>query len=357
MIRFFAAFLVLGASAFAQSRVDLLQQVADHYRNATSFDVKGTASAVVPGTSWRVSYDFDTEGAQPTFVPLSVRTASMQVVSYVGNLKETLAVQDATDPKPQRRFGLEPLGRYSELTARLIDAQRIGTETITVQGHMYSCEIIDAVYDYSPGFKPHSMIQHKRLSISPTDLLVLRETNPSGGLDWAAEVTAFSFDRPLSEGMVKALQTFAAQPKDRPEWVGRPAPDLTLSQLSGMPVKLSELHGKPVLLDFWGSYCGPCRRVTLHAQDLQKRYGASGLVVLTLTQDTQADATLWANYNHVTLPVLLDSNGAAFKAFEIQGIPVTIFIDESGKVVHYWLGLDDPSSIDSVLSASLQTHP
>ncbi len=154
-----AAILVFGTSSLvAQSRLDLLQRVAEHYGNATSFEVKGAASAVVPGTSWRVSYDFDTEGAQPTFLPLSIRKPSLQVVSYVGNLKETLALPNATDPKPQPNFGLEPLGRYSDLTFRLMNAQKVGTETITVQGHSYSCETIDAVYDYSPKFKPHSNI-------------------------------------------------------------------------------------------------------------------------------------------------------------------------------------------------------
>jgi hypothetical protein len=85
MKKFCVTVLVLGSSStFAESPADLLQRVADHYRNATSFEVKGTASALVPGTSWRVSYDFETEGAQPAFLPLSVRTSSMRVISHVG---------------------------------------------------------------------------------------------------------------------------------------------------------------------------------------------------------------------------------------------------------------------------------
>lgn len=181
---------------FAEPRGDLLRRVADHYRSASSFEVKGTATALVPGTSWRASYDFDTEAAQPSFLPLSLRTASMQFVSTVGNPGETLAVEGATDPKPPNRFGMVPFGQYNELARRLIDAQEIGTETMTVEGHTYPCEIIDAAYDYSPSFKPHSVIQHKHFSIDPRELLVLRETKTTAGLDWTAEVTAFSFDRP-----------------------------------------------------------------------------------------------------------------------------------------------------------------
>src|SRR5271170_5263017 len=76
--------LAFGApSLFGQSRVELLQQVADRFKNANSFDVKGSASAVIPGSSWRATYEFETQGAQPAFLPLSVRGPSMKVISAV----------------------------------------------------------------------------------------------------------------------------------------------------------------------------------------------------------------------------------------------------------------------------------
>jgi peroxiredoxin len=357
MTRFCITLLALGASTLpAQSATDLLHRVADHFNSANTFVVKGTASAVIPGTSWRVSYEFWTEGAQPNFLPLSFRGPSIHVISKVGHSSLVRTVSDATDPMP-KSVGMEPFGRDNELAMRLLDAEKIGTETVTVGGHVYSCEIIDATYDYSPGFKPHSYIVHKRLYIDPSDLVVLREVKSSvsgNGMVWTADVTSFSFDASPSETMIQALQIFASQPKDRPGWVGRQLPDLTLQQLSGAPVKLSALRGKLVLLDFWGSYCGPCRRATLYTQEVQKTYQSSGLVVLTLTQDTAADARGWTDYNHVTLPVLLDSDGAAFKAFEIEGIPVSILADGNGKVIHYWVGLDDPAAMKPVLDAILE---
>ena len=68
---------------------------------------------------------------------------------------------------------MAPFGRYSDLARRLIDAQKIGTETIAIEGREHSCEIIDAVYDTSPAFKPHSETMHKRISIDPSEMLVL----------------------------------------------------------------------------------------------------------------------------------------------------------------------------------------
>jgi peroxiredoxin len=357
-VRSFLLSLFLSASTLAaQSRVDLLHRVADRYTNAESFDVKGTASALYPGSSWRISYEFETEGAQPGFLPIGVRTPTMQAVSQVGRVTLTLAVPGATDPKPQHfSFGAAPLGRYNDIARRLLDAQKTGTETITVVGHAYACEIIDATYDYSPAFKPNSLVEHKRFWVAPAELVVLRETQSMPDKpqsEWTGEVTSFSFNQPPSERMIQSLKRIASQPKDRPDWVGRPAPDLTLSQASGPPVKLAALRGKPMLLDFWGSYCAPCKRATLHAQELKKLYGPLGLAVLTLTQDSAADARGWADYNHVTLPVLLDPDGAAFKAFDVQGVPVAILIGADGKVAHYWVGLEDQASMDGVIAENL----
>ncbi|UWZ82348.1 TlpA family protein disulfide reductase [Occallatibacter riparius] len=361
MVRSLVLFLVCAASSLAaQSRVDLLKQVADHYNNSDSFSVKGTASALMPGSSWRVTYDFDTEGAQPAFLPLDLRKPSIQVLSQMGNMKQALAVPGTTDPLPQKfTVQLLPLGQYNAIAMKLTDAQKIGAESVTVDGRSYSCEIIDATYDYSPAFKPNSAIEHKRFWIDPATLIVLRETRSMPdhpGSEWTGTVTSFSFNLPPSETILKALARFATLPKDRPEWVGRSLPDLALAQLSGPQIKLATLKGKPVLLDFWGSYCAPCNRTTLHAQELQQRYKSSALIVLTFTQDTAADARAWTGYNHVTLPVLLDPDGTAFKALDIQGVPVAILVGADGKIVHYWVGLDDLASMDSSIAEILSAH-
>lgn len=339
--------LLLSSSCLgAQSRIELLQRVAEHYKNANTFAVKGTATAPIAGTSWQVSYDYNTEGAQPAFLPLDVRKPIPRVITVVANVKMTRADSTATDPKPPSHFSMLPLGQATEIATRLTEAQKTGEETVTIQGHAYPCELIEAVYDDSPEFKPKSHIEHKRLWIAPEELLVLRETRSGpDGMEWTGEVRSFSFDEAPSPHMVEALH--ASEPKDRSDWVGRAVPDLTLQQLSGGPIKLSSLLGRPILLDFWGSYCGPCRRTTLYAQDLEARYKSSGLAVLTLTEDTPADAKLWADHYHVTLPVLLDADGAAFKAFDVRGVPVTILVDTDGKIAHYWVGLDDPATMES----------
>jgi peroxiredoxin len=350
--------LILSAGfAHAQSRVDLLQRVAQHYQTAENFEVKGTASALLPGTSWKVSYSFDTQGIQPAFLPLETHTSEMQDLYTMGGFVRTRKDPQASDPFPGKPLTMHPFGAYHRLTRRMLDADQTGTEAIVFDGRAHACEIIDASFDESPEFRPKSVIAHVRFWIDPAQLTVLREQRSFDGVDWTAEVTSYSFDQPVSAETVKSLQGLANRPKDRPEWVGRTLPDLTFQQLSGPSITLADLHGKPVLLEFWGSYCPPCKVAALHAQQLARRYRASGLMVVTLTQDNAEDARLWASHNHLNLPIVLDKAGAAFKAFDVNGIPVAILADANGKVVHYWTGFDDPAEMDTLLSTALEARP
>lgn len=359
MVRFWLALVLFTGSASAQSRVELLERVAQHYSKADSFDVKGTALAPLPGTSWESGYSFEAQGVQPKLLPPSLNATSMkdlEIIGQGGPIKKRVDAH-AVDPFPAKSFSvMESFGDYQRLTQRLLNAEEAGAETLTVDGRTHRCEIIDATYDTSPDFLPHTRIAHRRFWIDPKELVVLREKRSFDGLDWTADITSYSFDRPVSAETVNALQSMANQAKDRPYWVGRSVPDLTLQQLSGPPIRLADLKGKPVLLDFWGSYCGPCRAATQHAQELAERFRSSGLIVITLTQDDATTARLWANHNHITLPVVLDHDEAAFKAFDASEVPITIFANADGKIAHYWTSYVDPQAIDAFLTTALRAN-
>lgn len=207
------------SSTPGESRMDLLQNVELRFKHPRSFDVKGTASAAIPGSSWRATYEFETEGVELVFLRYE-RGPVMKELSTEGKLTKTQINAGATDPEPQRSFGLPPMGQYAYITQGLISAQKIGTESITFQGHEHSCEIIDAVYPYSfklPNlfkFPRDSQIMHKRFSIDPSKMLVLRETRSSpDGMEWTGDVTSISFDLPPSEKTIKTLYKIANAPR------------------------------------------------------------------------------------------------------------------------------------------------
>jgi thiol-disulfide isomerase/thioredoxin len=110
-------------------------------------------------------------------------------------------------------------------------------------------------------------------------------------------------------------------------------PDITLTTLSGPPLHVADLKGKVVLLDFWASWCIPCRKSFPEVDALQRELKPRGLEVVAVNVDEQqknADAFL-AKYPH-TMTVALDPRGNAARAFDLQAMPSTMIVDRAGRI-------------------------
>ena len=121
---------------------------------------------------------------------------------------------------------------------------------------------------------------------------------------------------------------------------GRPAPDFRLVTPSGDTLRLSDLRGAYVLLNFWASWCGPCRGETPDLQRLSERTAHTRLRVLGVNQqETAAQAAAFATEFGVSYPIVLDRNGDVSAAYRIgRGLPVSLLLDPSGVVVRIYLG-------------------
>jgi cytochrome c biogenesis protein CcmG, thiol:disulfide interchange protein DsbE len=116
--------------------------------------------------------------------------------------------------------------------------------------------------------------------------------------------------------------------------VGEPAPDFTAVSLSADVVSLSDYRGKPVWLNFWGSWCPPCRAEMPDIQAAYEQLAPKGLVLLAVSLgDAPDQAAEFAARNHVTFTVLLDPNRTLTSAaYPIYNFPTHIFINQSGTV-------------------------
>lgn len=116
---------------------------------------------------------------------------------------------------------------------------------------------------------------------------------------------------------------------------GGPAPDFTAKSTAGANVKLSELKGKVVLVNFWASWCGPCRQEMPILDALAKANKDAGLVVLGVNQDEEAsERDAFLKENPITFPVLDDTKHTIAQAFKSTVQPSSFFIDRTGKIVH-----------------------
>jgi len=128
--------------------------------------------------------------------------------------------------------------------------------------------------------------------------------------------------------------------------VGAQAPAFTLEGRSG-PVALADFKGKTVYLDFWASWCGPCKRSFPWMAGLQQRYGAAGLQVVAVNVDAQrADAERFLAANPAPFAVAFDHGGATPRQYAIKGMPSSVLVGPDGKVLYQHAGFNDDSAAE-----------
>lgn len=136
---------------------------------------------------------------------------------------------------------------------------------------------------------------------------------------------------------------------------GQLAPDFILTSLDGKTVKLSDFRGKAVLLNFWATWCEPCKIEMPWFVDLQKKYGPQGLQVLGVAMDDASPKEIagFAQKLNVNYPVLLGKEAVGDQYGGIPYLPSTFYISRDGKVVDRVFGLVSRSEIESNIQKAL----
>jgi peroxiredoxin len=126
-----------------------------------------------------------------------------------------------------------------------------------------------------------------------------------------------------------------------------PAPDFTLKSLDGRNLRLAEQRGQVVMVNFWASWCGPCRLEMPHLNRIYEKYRTSGFVLLGVSVDDDARAASGAaNRMGVKFPVLLDADKAVSKLFALASMPSTYVIDRDGRMRYLHKGYRDGVEVD-----------
>lgn len=112
-----------------------------------------------------------------------------------------------------------------------------------------------------------------------------------------------------------------------------PAPDFTLQSSSGENVRLAEQRGKVVMLNFWASWCGPCRQEMPLLDGMYKRYGPAGFQFYGVNvEEDNTDAKKLLKELGVSFPVLFDPESKASKLYKVDAMPTTVVIDKKGQI-------------------------
>ena len=132
------------------------------------------------------------------------------------------------------------------------------------------------------------------------------------------------------------LRQQAAQPSANPRadetgLVGQPAPGFTGQDLEGNAISLSDFKGQVVVVNFWATWCGPCRNEIPHLEALYQRYKSKGVAVIGVNAESDLAAVKQFAAASISYPVVLNS-ASQFQAYGVQGIPCTYYVDREGFV-------------------------
>lgn len=128
------------------------------------------------------------------------------------------------------------------------------------------------------------------------------------------------------------VQTQAAGPYPR---IGFAAPDFELTTLDGESISLSDHRGKVVFVNFWASWCPPCKSEMPAIQSIAEDYPPDQVVILSINSIFQDDLTAVQDFvvtYGLTFPVLLDTNGDVSRLYQVQALPTSYFIDRQGVI-------------------------
>jgi len=135
----------------------------------------------------------------------------------------------------------------------------------------------------------------------------------------------------------------------------KPAPDFTLTDISGHPLQLADYKGKVVLLDFWATWCAPCRSEIPKFVEWQKQYGPEGLQVIGISMDdSDKPVPGFVQQFGIDYPIALGDAKLADQYGGVLGLPVTFVIGRDGQIHHKHVGLTDMALLEGEVKQLLE---
>lgn len=388
-MRILAALLFLPAFAFAQlpeQAEALLHKAAGTYRSADTWYFVASEKTTT------------TAGEQRKEVETLVLTARGEDgrlrVEFDDKLNGGVTVHDGTDnwvylPRQNRYAKLPPQSasgpstpeapslntdalvrrfpdRYKTADERVLNARILRTETLGLQTGQAECDVVEVDYNPPPGLREGSI--QRTFWIARDSGLIVRERSVAGMLqpgqanqrvqvlqeiDFQMAAVNGGFDDglfvfvpPPGAQQVESLRPDAAPSAGS---VDAEAPDFTLEDLSGSSVQLTSLRGKVVLLDFWASWCGPCRYDMPIVDQLYKERAGDGLAVYGVNSEEISRAASYLEGNDLSFPTLYDKGMDVARLYRVRAIPTFVVVDRQGRISSYLRGTQSRAQLEQAL--------
>ena len=360
-----------------------VERVAERYRTLKSYRLEGVAATTVStqternetGRSVRFLAQrpgrFASEVRESQYTTRvvangdSLWTAVPELGQYIAQaLPPLLAGADSATLRKQ----LDPATDYAHLLDGITRVQALGRDTVRTARGAVPCERYALTRAGADSAGPGITVHPRVLWVDPTSRFVLLDStrvdqkHPQLGLvssisisrmvvaeaDPAFGADAFTF-RP--DDGARRVRRFMQRSPEHEALEGQPASDFTLETLAdAKPVRLSDLKGRVVLLDFWATWCGPCRRWLPIVEKAHRDYAAKGLSVFAVNErEPESKVRAYLGQQKLDLPVLMDRGGTVGANYRATSIPLTVVVGRDGNVMRVMVGLHEAEDLEDVL--------
>jgi peroxiredoxin/outer membrane lipoprotein-sorting protein len=363
--------LACGLRAAAASAPDMtaaavLQKTSERYKNLRTYDIQaetqisvayrsGVANAsesvrLAVGTNGAFRVERHGNGESEVIVSdgkITWRALPDKKIWSKQEVAQITDVDDESDDEPSS-FAAQDLFSQTQrsLVSRYVGLNRYANavelekpEKVKINGAKVPCYVIRLAIKGS---------NHK-LFITADTFLVARhveiESKNTGEVQFSTEYKSISLDTPApdlfefqpSSGS-KEVATILLPSEHNMSLVGKTAIDFTLKSLDGTPVHLADLRGKVVLLDFWATWCPPCRHELPTIESISKKYSDRNVVVFGVNDEETSTARRFLEKNHPDLQTLHDGGGKVHRTYGCHAIPTVLIINPEGTIVAHFVG-------------------
>ncbi len=349
--------IVFGA---ALSATEVLQRTAEKYRSLRSYELRVSVQTIRGGNV--AVQNLSEAGAKPGKYRVKEEGGPLRVADGVTEWEFHPATNE------YRKSPVGPGPRTSIAALERIDqdvkAASIAREELhTVNGKPVAVYVVRVVRERRPedgsadigsamyridkkSFAVHKVLEYSKAGTKSTQYSITKWNQP-------VPDSLFAFTPQASARLVGAFSVIAAESK---AIVGSEAPDFALSDSSGKPVKLRDLRGKVLIVDFWATWCGPCRRLMPQIEKMHRELADKGLVVLGLNVGEDAETVAkFAKEQGYTFRLLLGAEPDVSDKYFVEAYPTTFVIDRQGRIAFREIGGAGVAELRSAVEGALRT--
>jgi peroxiredoxin/outer membrane lipoprotein-sorting protein len=350
-------------TAESASITDLVTQTGSRYKGMSAFRAEGTIVLSSAQGTQEGTFKVAGRGEKRTREELSGISSYLSVGTesdrwlYVPERKQyTHTKVDATTP--EQTFTID-VRKFARLSDRGAEATELAEETIVVASgatkRQRSCRKVKLPIDVLGPLVQRARVESYTVWIEPSTGEIVREAIEMAPPPTAAQASRLSMTvtyslMELNGHLDESLFTFTppegatpftgqSQQEPPSPFEGKPAKDFTLTTLTGKRVSLADLRGKIVLLDFWATWCGPCKMEMPHIQKLHEDLEQKGVAILAISSEQEPLVRRFMEKAGYTIPTTVDAGATVTRAYGVSAYPTVFVIDKEGIIRAHYVGL------------------